>query len=68
VARADLAEAGGIHGQLDEGEDIRVVTVAVADIPALLASPLMDNAASIVALQWLLLHKSDLDARWCPAP
>ncbi len=66
VARADLTHAGGIHGQPDEGEDIRVVKVAVADIPELLASSLLDNAASIVALQWLLLHKSALDARWCP--
>lgn len=68
IARADLTDAGGIHGQPDEGEDIRVVKVAVADIVELLASPLLDNAASIVALQWLLLHKSTLDARWCAAP
>lgn len=64
LARADLSAAGGIHGQPDEGEDIRVVTVAVADIPGLLASGLLDNAASIIALQWLQLHKSDIDARW----
>jgi ADP-ribose pyrophosphatase len=64
LARADLSGAGGIHGQPDEGEDIRVVTVAVAEIPALLASGLLDNAASIIALQWLQLHKSDIDARW----
>lgn len=64
VARADLAGAGGIHGHAHEGEDIRVVTVPVSEIPALLASGLLDNAASIIALQWLQLHKSDIDARW----
>ena len=68
VARANLSVAGGIHGQPDEGEDIRAVKVAVSSIPELLASGLLDNAASIVALQWLQLHKSDLDARWCAAP
>lgn len=67
VARADLTHAGGVHGQPDEGEDIRVVRVPVADIDALLAGGLLDNAASIIALQWLQLHKSALDARWCAA-
>ena len=65
VARANLAEAAGVHGQPDEGEDIRVVKVPVSDIAGLLKSGVLDNAASIIALQWLLLHKNDLDARWC---
>jgi ADP-ribose pyrophosphatase len=65
IARADLSEAGGVYGQPDEGEDIRVVTVPFAQVPTLLSSGLVDNAASIVALQWLQLHKKELDARWC---
>jgi ADP-ribose pyrophosphatase len=36
----------------------------VADIPELLASGLVDNAASLIALQWLLLHRDRLDAAW----
>ena len=64
VARADLADAGGIHGHPDEGEDIRVVRVPVGVIESLLDSGLLDNAASIIALQWFRLHKSALDARW----
>lgn len=64
IACADLSEAGGVYGQPDEGEDIRVVKVSVQGIPELLASGVLDNAASIIALQWLQLHKSEVDARW----
>lgn len=64
VGRADLAAAGGIFGCPDEGENIRALTVPVSDIPALLNGGLLDNAASIIALQWLLLNKAQLDARW----
>lgn len=64
VGKADLTGAGGIFGCPEEGEDIRALTVPVAKIPALLESGLVDNAASLVALQWLLLHRAELDARW----
>ncbi|MCC1495966.1 NUDIX domain-containing protein [Alcanivorax sp. 1008] len=64
VARADLSHAGGVFGHEGEGEDIRAFTVPVDDIPALLASGRLDNAASIIAMQWMLLHRSSLDARW----
>lgn len=64
VARADLSGAGGVFGHPHEGEDIRSQLVAVADISMLLESGRIDNAASIIALQWLLLHKPSLDAIW----
>ena len=64
VGRADLQGAGGIFGCPDEGEDIRALTVPVSQIPALLESGRVDNAASLIALQWLLLHRAELDARW----
>ena len=64
VARADLTGAGGVFGHEGEGEDIRALTLPVTEIPALLASGRVDNAASIIALQWMLLHRSSLDARW----
>lgn len=40
------------------------MTVPVAEIPTLLESGLVDNAASLIALQWLLLHRDRLDAAW----
>ncbi|KGD65199.1 ADP-ribose pyrophosphatase [Alcanivorax nanhaiticus] len=64
VGQADLEGAGGIFGCPDEGEDIRALTVPVAQIPELLVSGRVDNAASLIALQWLLLHRNELDVRW----
>lgn len=64
IGQADLADAGGVFGCADEGEDIRALTVPVADVPALLESGRVDNAASIIALQWLLLHREWLDQQW----
>lgn len=56
ASRCDLSAVSGIHGQPDEGENIRVVTLPLAQISELLASGRVDNAASIIALQWLLLN------------
>ncbi|MAX54680.1 MAG: ADP-ribose diphosphatase [Alcanivoracaceae bacterium] len=64
VGKADLAGAGGIFGCADEGEDIRALTLDADQIPDLLTSGQVDNAASLIALQWLLLHRAELDARW----
>lgn len=64
VGRADLREVGGVFGNPHEGEDIRVVSLHVDEIPALLESGRVDNAASLIALQWLQIHKSELDTRW----
>ena len=64
VGHADLAGAGGVFGCPDEGEDIRAVTVSADHIPALLESGQVDNAASLIALQWLLLNRERLDASW----
>lgn len=57
ASRCDLSQVGGIHGQPDEGENIRVVTLPIDEISQLLAANLADNAASIIALQWLLLQQ-----------
>ncbi|MBM7332981.1 NUDIX domain-containing protein [Alloalcanivorax marinus] len=64
VGRADLSGAGGIHGVAEEGEDIRVVVQPVSAIEALLQSGRVDNAASLITLQWLLLHREALDREW----
>ncbi len=62
--RVDATGAGGIHGLEREGEDIKVVIVPFAELPALLAENKVTNASSLVALQWLLLNRDDLRARW----
>ncbi len=62
--RVDATGAGGIHGLEHEGEDIKVVVVPFAELPALLAANKVTNATGLVALQWLLLNRDELRARW----
>ena len=62
--RVDSTDAGGIHGLADEGEDIKVVVVPFAELPGLLAAKQVTNATGLVALQWLLLNRDELRARW----
>ncbi len=59
-AEADLGNAGGVHGHPEEGEDIRVQTVTVAQVPALIESGQLDNAPCLIALHWLMLHHQRL--------
>ena len=66
VWRTDLSNAGGVHGVVEENEDIRVVVRPVSEVEALLRSGRVDNAASLITLQWLLLHRDTLD-RECGA-
>ena len=49
--------AGGIHGLEYEGEDIKVHRVPVEQAREWLQSGKIDNAASVIALQWFLLNK-----------
>lgn len=64
VGRADLTDAGGIHGHPEENEDIRAVTADLDELPGLMRAGLVDNAPALIALQWLLLHHEQLDAEW----
>ena len=63
-AATDLSGAGGVHGNPEEGEDIRVLRVPVADVPALIDSGRLDNAPCLVALHWLMLHHPRLLAQY----
>ncbi len=64
VARADLSLAGGVHGLAEEGEDIRVNVMSVNQALSALANGRINNAPCIIALQWLALNKTRLQARW----
>lgn len=54
----------GIFGLAEEHEDIRVHVVTRNDAMALLAAGKIDNAATVIALQWLELHHSKISAAW----
>jgi len=56
--------AGGIHGLAEEGEDIRVLVLSLDEALAALADGRIDNAASIIALQWLALNREKVRQAW----
>lgn len=53
----DAAQAEGIHGLADEGEDILVHVVSFDQAMQWVTEGKIENAASIIALQWLALNK-----------
>src|SRR5690606_40469080 len=64
LGRCDSSAAGGVHGLAEEGEDIRVHVLSFAEAMAAAEDGRIDNAASLIALQWLALHREELRARW----
>lgn len=56
----DLSQAGGVHGLLDENEDIRLHAFAADEVFAELLNGRFNNAAALICLQWLQLHRARL--------
>lgn len=63
-ARVDSGKAGGIHGVDAEHEDIQVVVLSVREALAAIASGELNNAMTIIGLQWLALNRERLLADW----
>lgn len=55
-------------GLIEEGEDIRVFALPWADAENLLRAGRINNAATIIALQWLALHRDRLRQQWGDKP
>jgi ADP-ribose pyrophosphatase len=64
LGRADTANAGGIFGLESEGENILVKVLPFAQAYAMLERDEIDNAVTVVALQWLALNRDKVRARW----
>jgi ADP-ribose pyrophosphatase len=62
--KVDAAKAGGIHGLDGENEDIRVMSVPFAQARAWLDEGRLNNALTIIAIQWLALNRETLRTRW----
>ena len=62
--RVDSRGAGGIHGLAAEHEDIKVDVVPYAEAMRRLEEGDFTNAISIIALQWLALHRDRVRAAW----
>lgn len=56
--------AGGVHGIEAEHEDIRVHVVALDEALAMISDGRINNAAAIIALQWLQIHRQRLRESW----
>jgi ADP-ribose pyrophosphatase len=63
-ARVDSRGAGGIHGLAEEHEDIRVLVLPFAEAMTRVEDGGIANAVSLIALQWLALHRDQVRAAW----
>lgn len=64
VGEVDATQAKGVHGLVDENEDIRVHVVSREQAYQWVEEGKIDNAASVIALQWLQLHYEKLRTEW----
>ena len=62
--QVDARNAGGVFGLAEEHEDIQVVVLPANELFAAVSSGLLNNAMTIIAIQWLQLHKEELVLRW----
>lgn len=64
VAHMDSNNQGGVFGLAEEGEDIRAFLMPADQAIDQVERGLIDNAMSIIALQWLALHRERLRMEW----
>jgi ADP-ribose pyrophosphatase len=68
IGLVDAQRAGGIHGLVDEGEDIKVRVVEFDRALEELGGDRVHAATTLIALQWLALHRAELAERWRAGP
>lgn len=64
VGRVDAKGINGIHGLIEEGEDIRVFTEPLDAALDRLNTGGITNMTAVVALQWLALNREALSRKW----
>lgn len=62
--KVDASRAGGIHGLAEEHEDIRVHVLSSKQALQALQDGRLNNAMTIIAMQWLVINKQALLERW----
>jgi ADP-ribose pyrophosphatase len=62
--RVDSCGVSGIHGLVDEGEDIRVRVIPWREMAVLIRRNAIENAFSLIALYWLKEHRPRLRKMW----
>ncbi|TSJ89422.1 ADP-ribose diphosphatase [Gilliamella apicola] len=64
VGQVDSSTAKGVHGLAEENEDIKVHVVSREQAYKWVEEGIINNAASIIALQWLQLNHLTLKNEW----
>ena len=64
VGEVDSSKAIGLHGLAEEGEDIRLHVVSREQAYRWVEEGRIDNAATVIALQWLQLHLAEIRSQW----
>ncbi|TWI54221.1 ADP-ribose pyrophosphatase [Pseudomonas duriflava] len=64
LARVDSEGVGGVHGLVEEGEDIRVHALPFEDALDAVKNGKINNAAAMIALQWLALNRAEVRGLW----
>ena len=67
AALVDTTHSGGYAGVAHEHEDIRVVVLDYADAIQRLETGRIDNAITIMSLQWLILNRAKLRREHAPS-
>lgn len=62
--KIDSQHAGGIHGLEEEGEDIAVSVMPFDAVYQLLNDGKIISAIPIIAIQWLFIHRQQLQLDW----
>ncbi|MER5079353.1 ADP-ribose diphosphatase [Providencia stuartii] len=64
VGEVDSSHASGIHGLKSENEDTRVHVVSREQAYQWVEEGIIDNAATVIVLQWLQLNYKKLQQKW----
>ena len=67
-ALVDSTHAGGVHGVSTENENIRVQVFPYDVLLGQLKAGAINNSATIICLQWLAMHKAQLQKMWSKIP
>ncbi|MGY6275167.1 NUDIX domain-containing protein [Methylomonas sp. MgM2] len=62
--RVDSTTVGGVHGLVEEDEDIHVTSVRFAEVFKMLEEGKIESGIPIIAIQWLYIHRDELRRRW----
>lgn len=60
LAIVDVSEVGGVFGLADEDEDIKVHRFSYNQAVDMFEQGMLDNAATVIAMQWLMLNRAQL--------